>query len=67
MIHLALPALYNNKRFNMNLILTLLVLLSTCYSLQLRGSHDYWFMKDNPVQSGNDQKWNYCDLKCLYL
>lgn len=24
-------------------------------------------MKDNPAQSGNDYKWNYCDLKCLYL
>ena len=31
-------------------------------------SHLYWFNKDNPKNLGqNDSRWNYCDLKCLYL
>jgi hypothetical protein len=45
----------------------LLLLLSLCYSLKLLRNHDYWFLKTNPISVGNDFKWNYCDLKCLYL
>jgi len=31
-------------------------------------SHLYWFNKDNPKNHGeSDSRWDYCDLKCLYL
>lgn len=32
--------------------------------IQTNVDHKYWFMKDNPL-TGNDDKWNYCDYKCL--
>lgn len=54
-------------------ILLLTVLAVSSVSLTHRAhdsvvSHLYWFNKDNPKQlGGNDSRWNYCDLKCLYL
>lgn len=29
--------------------------------------HEYWFNKDHPKYMGNDDKWDYCDYKCLTL
>lgn len=44
--------------------LILMVALGTC--LQMR--HQYWFEKDQPPLNGNnDDKWFYCDEKCLEL
>ena len=54
-------------------ILLLTALFVTSFSLRHQAhdtvvSHLYWFNKDNPKNLGNsDSRWNYCDLKCLYL
>jgi len=29
--------------------------------------HDYWFNKDHPNLKGDDERWYYCDYKCLAL
>jgi hypothetical protein len=51
--------------------LVLLGLICSSLSIGMRHhqteKHEYWFNKDSPVAMGNDNKWNYCDLKCLYL
>lgn len=46
------------------LIITLLC--TATLALQLR-THEYWFLKNNPSAMKGDKKWDYCDLKCLYL
>ncbi len=50
----------------MHALLVLLLLLST-QQMAVRQSHEYWFIKENPSVAGDDSKWGYCDLKCLYL
>lgn len=36
--------------------------------LQLRQNHDYWFNRWIPANNGgNDNSWDYCDYKCLYM
>jgi hypothetical protein len=52
------------------LLLTILAVTSSSLRHQTHHSvvsHLYWFNKDNPKNIGNDSRWNYCDLKCLYL
>ena len=44
-----------------------LSIIVTTFGLQLRASHEYWYLRDNPKQTGNEYTWSYCDLKCLYL
>lgn len=29
--------------------------------------HDYWFNKFHPNIAKNDNRWDYCDEKCLTL
>ena len=29
--------------------------------------HDYWFNKDHPNYKGDDDKWFYCDEKCIAM
>ena len=58
----------------MQILLLLLVLAQgTAYSLRAHdpseGSveHEYWFSKEHPNIAGDDDKWYYCDYKCLAL
>lgn len=56
----------------------LLAILQLCACFSLRNhqahidnvgkvNHQYWFTKYNPVQEGDDDRWYYCDYKCLTL
>ena len=48
------------------LLIVCLFLIQSGISFQLR--HNYWFNKDHPnYHNNNDDKWSYCDYKCLYL
>lgn len=55
--------------------LLLLVIVHLCSSFSLRNhrgdnskmNHQYWFTKYNPVKEGDDDRWYYCDYKCLTL
>ena len=47
--------------------LVLLAITTAAYCLSPRPAHDYWFMSENPREVGDDSRWGYCDLKCLYL
>ena len=55
------------------LILILVVGSANCiglkhHALSTKSTHFYWFNKDNPKNVGNsDTRWDFCDLKCLYL
>jgi hypothetical protein len=51
----------------MLLVLALLLLITSTAGLSLRTQHDFWFLNESPKAVGNDLKWGYCDLKCLYL
>lgn len=52
------------------LLISVLVALCICSVLNLqmhRPYHQYWFNKWHPNYTGNDNRWNYCDHKCLTL
>lgn len=56
----------------MGLLLVYFTIIINISTLSLRhdltsNSHQYWFMKNNPIEQGDDYSWNYCDLKCIYL
>ena len=44
-----------------------LSIIVTVLGLQLRPTHEYWYLKENPKATGKQSSWSYCDLKCLYL
>jgi hypothetical protein len=55
------------------LLLSICLCFTVCSSLRNHQSyqsqlkHQYWFSKDHPNIAGDDDKWNYCDYKCLAL
>lgn len=48
-----------------NNLLLLLSLLALATPLALR--HDYWFNKNHPKYARDDDRWDYCDYKCLSM
>ena len=50
----------------MNKVILSGLLISACLALSFP-SHQYWFNKYDPEYAKNDDRWNYCDLKCLTL
>lgn len=55
------------------LLLLLILYIGSPFSLRKnenahnKMNHKYWFMKYNPVEEGDDDRWYYCDYKCLTL
>ena len=45
----------------------LIIVITAHLTISPKAYHEYWFQMYSPKVAGNSSRWNYCNLKCLYL